>query len=64
MGSLLFVAHRVFPLHHSRCSESADGGLPSLLGGILLKHIPLLGLSFRQLADSIPAASRLTAGAQ
>jgi hypothetical protein len=35
--------HRLFSLHHSRCSESAGGGFPSLLGECLLKDIPLLG---------------------
>jgi hypothetical protein len=54
--------HRVFSLHHSRCSESAGYGFPSLLGAFLLKDIPLLGLSFWTLADSIRAASRTHSG--
>ena len=40
--------------------EPAGGGFPaiSLLGEFLLKDIPLLGLSFWTLADSIRAAAR------
>jgi uncharacterized membrane protein YkgB len=64
VGSLLAIlrVHRVFSLHHSRCSESAGYGFPSLLGEFLLKDIPLLGLSFWALADSIRAASRTDSG--
>jgi hypothetical protein len=43
--------------------EPAGGGFPaiSLLGEFLLKDIPLLGLSFWTLADSIRAARRRAA---
>jgi reactive chlorine resistance protein C len=43
--------------------EPAGGGFPaiSLLGEFLLKDIPLLGLSFWTLADSIRAARGSTA---
>ncbi len=62
VGSLLaialFVATTSFLFTTPGVSEPAGGGFPalSLTGEFLLKDLPLLGLSFWTLADSIRAA--------
>lgn len=62
LGSLmaigLFVSTTSFLFTTPGVAEPAGGGFPaiSLLGEFLLKDIPLLGLSFWTLADSIRAA--------
>ena len=58
MAILLFVSTTSFLFTTPGVGEAAGGGFPaiSLLGEFLLKDIPLLGLSFWTLADSIRAA--------
>ena len=58
MAILLFVSTISFLFTTPGVGELAGGGFPaiSLLGEFLLKDIPLLGLSFWTLADSIRAA--------
>jgi reactive chlorine resistance protein C len=58
MAVLLFLATVSFLFSTPGVSEPAGGGFPavSLTGEFLLKDIPLLGLSFWTLADSIRAA--------
>jgi reactive chlorine resistance protein C len=58
MAILLFVSTISFLFTTPGVGEAAGGGFPaiSLLGEFLLKDIPLLGLSFWTLADSIRAA--------
>ena len=65
VGSVLAVVlvrrYNQLPVHDAGVSESAGGGFPalSLTGEFLLKDIPLLGLSFWTLADSLRAAAGL-----
>jgi reactive chlorine resistance protein C len=63
LAILLFVSTISFLFTTSGVAEAAGGGFPalSLLGEFLLKDVPLLGLSFWTLADSIRAARRSTA---
>lgn len=67
LGSLLaivlFLATISFLLTTPGVGEPAGGGFPaiSLTGEFLLKDIPLLGLSFWTLADSMRAAEKRTA---
>ena len=58
LAVLLFVSTVSFLFSTSGVSEPAGGGFPalSLTGEFLLKDIPLLGLSFWTLADSLRAA--------
>ena len=58
MAIVLFVSTTSFLFTTPGVAEPAGGGFPaiSLLGEFLLKDIPLLGLSFWTLADSIRAA--------
>jgi reactive chlorine resistance protein C len=58
MAIILFVSTTSFLFTTPGVGEPAGGGFPaiSLLGEFLLKDIPLLGLSFWTLADSIRAA--------
>ena len=58
LAILLFIATTSFLFTTPGVSEPAGGGFPalSLLGEFLLKDIPLLGLSFWTLADSLRAA--------
>jgi uncharacterized membrane protein YkgB len=58
MAILLFVSTISFLFTTPGVGELAGGGFPaiSLLGEFLLKDIPLLGLSFWTLGDSIRAA--------
>jgi reactive chlorine resistance protein C len=58
MAILLFVSTISFLFTTPGVGEAAGGGFPaiSLLGEFLLKDIPLLGLSFWTLADSIRAS--------
>jgi reactive chlorine resistance protein C len=60
MAILLFVSTTSFLFTTPGVGEPAGGGFPalSLLGEFLLKDIPLLGLSFWTLADSIRAAQQ------
>ncbi|WP_101949737.1 YkgB family protein [Mycobacterium sp. 3519A] len=60
MSIVLFLATVSFLFSTPGVSEPAGGGFPalSLTGEFLLKDIPLLGLSFWTLADSIRAAMR------
>jgi reactive chlorine resistance protein C len=60
MAILLFVSTISFLFTTPGVGELAGGGFPaiSLLGEFLLKDIPLLGLSFWTLADSIRAAQQ------
>ena len=60
LAILLFISTVSFLFTTPGVSEWAGGGFPalSLLGEFLLKDIPLLGLSFWTLADSIRAATR------
>ena len=60
LAILLFVSTISFLFTTPGVSEPAGGGFPalSLLGEFLLKDVPLLGLSFWTLADSIRAATR------
>ena len=60
LAILLFVATVSFLFTTPGVSEPAGGGFPalSLTGEFLLKDIPLLGLSFWTLADSIRAVER------
>jgi uncharacterized membrane protein YkgB len=63
MTIVLFVATTSFLFTTPGVAEPAGGGFPaiSLIGEFLLKDIPLLGLSFWTLADSIRAARQRTA---
>ena len=63
LAILLFISTVSFLFTTPGVSEPAGGGFPSLsmLGQFLLKDIPLLGLSFWTLADSIRAATRRSA---
>ncbi|PJK20761.1 YkgB family protein [Mycolicibacterium goodii] len=58
MAIVLFIATVSFLFSTPGVSEPAGGGFPalSLTGEFLLKDIPLLGLSFWTLADSIRAS--------
>jgi reactive chlorine resistance protein C len=58
LAIVLFVATISFLFSTPGVSEAAGGGFPalSLTGEFLLKDVPLLGLSFWTLADSIRAA--------
>jgi reactive chlorine resistance protein C len=58
MAIVLFVSTISFLFTTPGVAEPAGGGFPaiSLLGEFLLKDIPLLGLSFWTLADSIRAS--------
>ena len=58
MAIVLFCATISFLFTTPGVSEPAGGGFPalSLTGEFLLKDVPLLGLSFWTLADSIRAA--------
>jgi uncharacterized membrane protein YkgB len=58
LSILLFVSTVSFLFTTPGVSEPAGGGFPalSLTGEFLLKDVPLLGLSFWTLADSIRAA--------
>ena len=60
LAILLFLATISFLFTTPGVSEPAGGGFPalSLTGEFLLKDIPLLGLSFWTLADSIRAVKR------
>jgi uncharacterized membrane protein YkgB len=60
LAILLFMSTVTFLLTTPGVAEAAGGGFPalSLLGEFLLKDVPLLGLSFWTLADSIRAADR------
>lgn len=60
---LLFLATISFLFTTPGVSERAGGGFPtiSLTGEFLLKDVPLPGLSFWTLADSIRAAARQVA---
>jgi uncharacterized membrane protein YkgB len=60
LAILLFLATISFLFTTPGVGEPAGGGFPaiSLTGEFLLKDIPLLGLSFWTLADSIRAATR------
>jgi len=60
MAIVLFLNTIGFLFTTPGVGEPAGGGFPaiSLLGEFLLKDIPLLGLSFWTLADSIRAARR------
>lgn len=57
---LLFIATISFLFTTPGVGEPAGGGFPalSLIGEFLLKDIPLLGLSFWTLADSLRAVER------
>jgi reactive chlorine resistance protein C len=67
IGSLqaivLFISTISFLFTTPGIGEPAGGGFPaiSLIGEFLLKDVPLLGLSFWTLADSIRAAQRHSA---
>jgi reactive chlorine resistance protein C len=63
LAILLFLGTTSFLFTTPGIGEPSGGGFPaiSLLGEFLLKDIPLLGLSFWTLADSIRAARGLTA---
>ena len=69
MGSLLaivlFLATISFLFTTPGVSEPAAGGFPalSLTGEFLLKDVPLLGLSFWTLADSVRAVGRQSTAA-
>jgi uncharacterized membrane protein YkgB len=58
LAIVLFVATTSFLFTTPGVSEPAGGGFPalSLTGEFLLKDVPLLGLSFWTLADSLRAA--------
>jgi reactive chlorine resistance protein C len=58
LAVVLFVSTISFLFTTPGVSEAAGGGFPSvsLTGRFLLKDIPLLGLSFWTLADSLRAA--------
>src|ERR1700747_2439031 len=60
LAILLFVSTVSFLFTTPGVAEAAGGGFPalSLLGEFLLKDVPLLGLSFLTLADSIRAGWR------
>lgn len=60
LAIVLFVSTISFMFTTPGVAESAGGGFPalSLTGEFLLKDIPLLGLSFWTLADSMRAAGR------
>src|SRR6201990_2307844 len=62
---LLFIATISFLFTTPGVGEPAGGGFPaiSLTGEFLLKDIPLLGLSFWTLADSLRAVERQAAAA-
>lgn len=64
MAVLLFVSTVSFLFTTPGVSEPAGGGYPalSLTGEFLLKDIPLLGLSFWTLADSLRAATVSSTG--
>ena len=61
---LLFIATISFLFTTPGVAEPAGGGFPALshTGEFLLKDIPLLGLSFWTLADSIRAVQRQVSG--
>jgi uncharacterized membrane protein YkgB len=63
LAILLFLATISFLFTTPGIGEPAGGGLPaiSLTGEFLLKDIPLLGLSFWTLADSMRAVERRAA---
>jgi uncharacterized membrane protein YkgB len=63
LAILLFLATISFLFTTPGVGEPAGGGFPalSLIGEFLLKDIPLLGLSFWTLADSLRAAGVRTA---
>jgi uncharacterized membrane protein YkgB len=60
MAIVLFLGTTSFLFTTPGLGEPAGGGFPAitLLGEFLLKDIPLLGLSFWTLADSIRAAQQ------
>jgi uncharacterized membrane protein YkgB len=60
LAIVLFVSTISFLFSTPGVSEPAGGGFPalSLTGEFLLKDIPLLGLSFWTLADSLRAATK------
>jgi reactive chlorine resistance protein C len=64
MAVLLFVSTVSFLFTTPGVSEPAGGGFPalSLTGEFLLKDVPLLGLSFWTLADSLRAATVSSTG--
>jgi uncharacterized membrane protein YkgB len=64
LAILLFLATISFLFTTPGVGEPAGGGFPalSLIGEFLLKDVPLLGLSFWTLADSLRAARVRTAG--
>jgi uncharacterized membrane protein YkgB len=66
MAILLFLGTTSFLFTTPGIGEPAGGGFPaiSLLGEFLLKDIPLLGLSFWTLADSIRAVGQRSTTAQ
>ncbi|OBH63409.1 YkgB family protein [Mycobacterium sp. E2479] len=66
MAIVLFVSTVGFLFTTPGIGEPAGGGFPaiSLLGEFLLKDIPLLGLSFWTLADSIRAVQRHSTNAR
>jgi uncharacterized membrane protein YkgB len=66
MAVLLFLGTASFLFTTPGISEPAGGGFPaiSLLGEFLLKDIPLLGVSFWTLADSIRAVRQRSTTAQ
>ena len=66
MAILLFVSTVSFLFTTPGVGEAAGGGFPaiSLIGEFLLKDIPLLGLSFWTLADSIRATRERSTTAQ
>jgi uncharacterized membrane protein YkgB len=63
LAILLFLATISFLFTTPGVGEPAGGGFPalSLIGEFLLKDVPLLGLSFWTLADSLRAAGVRTA---
>ncbi|WP_083906303.1 DUF417 family protein [Mycobacterium sp. JS623] len=63
LAILLFLATISFLFTTPGIGEPAGGGFPaiSLTGEFLLKDIPLLGLSFWTLADSMRAAAQRNA---
>lgn len=65
MAILLFLSTISFLFSTPGVGEIAGGGFPalSLLGEFLLKDVPLLGLSFWTLADSMRAVQRRSAEA-
>ena len=63
MAIVLFLATISFLFTTSGISEPAGGGFPAitLIGEFLLKDVPLLGLSFWTLADSMRAVQQRAA---